>query len=208
VTENATPPVKRARSARAREPIPVCGAIGPRGGACRRKPGPSGHCEKHSEQVPLSENLPAQERFLDFIRDNPGCSEREAAERAGYRRRDFKTLKSISEDFADRHREARGYDGEGLIRELLFIAFDRGNASQQRAITTLLRLDPDFQHIASERLQIDGKLQMQALPWLDLSKADPADLAELRRIAVKCAPDPVELPEGAKPMLELLPGGA
>lgn len=46
----------------------------------------------------------------------------------------------------------------------------------------------------------------QMVPYIDFSRLDNDDLAQLRRILEKGQPDPKELPKGGRPAHELLPG--
>jgi len=45
----------------------------------------------------------------------------------------------------------------------------------------------------------------QMVPYIDFSRLDRDDVAQLRRILDKGRPDPKEIPRGGKPAHELLP---
>lgn len=48
----------------------------------------------------------------------------------------------------------------------------------------------------SKTTRVEGSVQHQAVPWLDLSKLEPAEIEQLRELLAKARPDPADLPRG------------
>ena len=73
------------------------------------------------------------------------------------------------------------------------------------------KIEHALQELVEQRLRKLGIVQApggadQKVPYIDYSKLDDNDLAQLQRILVKGQPDPKEIPRGGKPAHELLPG--
>jgi len=67
-------------------------------------------------------------------------------------------------------------------------------------------LERRFPDQFGRRTRVDASVQHRFQPVLDVSKLEPAELAELRRLLVKAAPSQDDLEGGQRPALELLPG--
>lgn len=187
-----------------------CGRPTPTGRACRRKAGAGtdhpgqGPCDQH-EHIPLEQNPDAQAGILELLRD-PAVTPKEAAEQHGYRRRDVKQLRQDDPEFEQAYREARGYGADRIVGEITWIAFDRGNPSQLRALQTLARGDAELQALVNERIEHTGRIELQPRIVFDMSRLDEREQRELLRLAEKAAPALDVLPPDARPPLELIAG--
>lgn len=150
----------------------------------------------------FSEDNEAQTAFLQQVEDNPDIGIKTAIEPHGYTRLDVKNLLASDDEFRSRYEEARKYDADSIRTELTKRAM--GGSDRLLEFVARLRL-PEARELA--KLRIEGRMEHTAVPYLDYSKLDAADLADLRRILEKGRPDPQELPKGGRPALELLPGG-
>jgi len=143
----------------------------------------------------------AQEAFLQAVEADPNIGIKPAIEPLGYTRRDVKDLLTTDPDFLARYEEARQYDADTLRTEL----GKRAMGGSDRLLEFIARMRlPEARELA--RIRLDGRVEHTAVPYLDYSKLDAHDLAELRRILEKGRPDPEGLPRGGRPALELLPG--
>lgn len=68
-------------------------------------------------------------------------------------------------------------------------------------------LERRFPDKYGRRTRVDGQIQVQAMPTLDVSKLTQEELQTLRALLVKAAPAQEELAADQRPALELLPGG-
>lgn len=203
----------------------LCGHRNGNGRPCRRKAGAGTHhpgqgaCDKHDPELlpPLTDNPEAQAAILDLLRD-PSVTPREAAERHGYRRRDIRHLRDHDPEFEHAYRDARGYSADRIVGEIVWIAFDRGNASQLRALQMLAKGDQELQAMVADRLEVAGRVQLQAVPYVDVSllsrdgirpelAACTSEVELLAVIARITAPAADRVPPGGVPALELVSGG-
>lgn len=214
----ATSPARRSR-ARAQERPPRCEHPKSQDGKpCRRNAGAGtehpgiGPCALHDDgdwqKVAFAENVEAQEQFLDLVSKATAAGEsrgiRELIETLGYRKRDVTELAKTNRDFDERYVEARGYDAETIRIEL-----------HRRAMSgsdTLLKFEAEMRLeeaavLRQRSTRVDGQVDMRLHPVLDYSKLDEHDLAELRRILTKGAPEAKDVPRDARPALELVAGG-
>lgn len=191
-------------------PVSRCGQATASGRACRRVAGAgtdhegTGPCDRH-EHVPLGDNPDAQVAILELLRD-PTVTPKEAAEKHGYRRRDVKQLRGEDPEFEQAYREARGYSADRIVGEITWIAFDRGNPSQLRALQTLARGDPELQALVNERIEHTGRIELQPRPMVDMSLLTADEQRDLLRLLEKGSPSLEMLPPDARPALELVAG--
>lgn len=68
-------------------------------------------------------------------------------------------------------------------------------------------LERRFPDKYGRRTRVDGQIQVQAMPTLDVSKLTGDELQTLRELLVKAAPAQEALAPDQRPALELLPGG-
>jgi hypothetical protein len=152
--------------------------------------------------VTFPDDTKAQEKFLQQVEDDPNIGIKPAIEPLGYTRRDVKDLLAADKTFLARYEEARQYDADTIRTELARRA--HGGSDRLLEFVARLRL-PEARELA--KLRVEGRIEHQAVPYLDYSKLDDHDLDELRRILEKGRPDPEVLPKGGRAALELLPGG-
>lgn len=69
------------------------------------------------------------------------------------------------------------------------------------------RLERRFPDKYGRRTRLDGNIQVQAAPFVDLAKLTLDEQVELRRLLAKGQPEQEQLAAGQAPALELLPGG-
>jgi hypothetical protein len=94
------------------------------------------------------------DNFLDFVREHPGCTNREAADAAGLVRRQVRERMAEDEDFASDYHEARGYDVEKLRARLIQRVFDDEKPYDRGLLEALRVWDPAFADI--RRLELTG----------------------------------------------------
>jgi hypothetical protein len=189
---------------------PRCGALTDRGKPCRRTAGAGtahpghGPCDRHETRA-LADNPEAQTAILDLLRD-PAVTPRDAAEQHGYRRRDIRQLRNDDPEFEQAYRDARGYSADRIVGEITWIAFDRGNPSQLRALQTLAKGDPELQAMVNERIEHTGRIELQPRPMADMGLLTVPEQELFLALLEKASPPADGLPPDARPALELLAG--
>lgn len=182
------------------------------GRACRRNAGAGtdhpgvGPCVKHDDgswaRPAFAANVEAQDAFLAAVREKPESGIRELIEPLGYVRRDVVALSESNKDFESRYVEARGYDADAIRNELRRRAMGDGGSDRLLQFVAQLRL-PEAREL--QRMRIDGRVELQAVPVWDTSKLSLDEKRELRRLLEKARPDVDVIESGQKPAAELLP---
>jgi hypothetical protein len=181
-----------------------CQGTGPRGGRCRNQ---AGACPRHETLGPVSlaDDPAARAALLEHVRTHRACSLRQAAEAAGYHRRDAKQLLDADSEFRDLYREARGYDDDAIRQQIRKRAFATSNPSD-RLLLEMARANV-AEYREAHRLRFEGKLDVRGVPYLDMDKLTEAEQQTLIALTRKASPDPDALPRDGRPALELIAGG-
>lgn len=152
---------------------------------------------------PFAENLEARAAFLAGVRADKTAGIRELVEPLGYKRRDVTLLVDADPDFEADYVEARGYDHDSIRNELRKRAFD-GGSDRLLEFEAKMRL-PEAQELLKHR--VDGRLEVAAVPYLDLSKLTPERARLLVELLREATPTAEQLPPDGRPALELVMGG-
>lgn len=88
------------------------------------------------------------------------------------------------------------------VRDLALI----GKAAEEQWQAAAWRLERRYPERYGRRTRLEGQVDVRAVPYVDTSKLDERDLAELHRILEKAQPSPEEVPRDGRPALELVSG--
>ena len=73
---------------------------------------------------PLELTPERYQEVLDYIRENPDCSTREACDHVGVTRKDVRAYRKDHQDADDDYREARGYSNEQMVNTFVKLAIE------------------------------------------------------------------------------------
>ncbi len=125
---------------------------------------------------------------------------RELIEPLGYHKRDVVNLAEADSEFGDAYVEARGYDADAIRNEMRKRAIEGGSDTLLKFLAEM-RL-PEGRDLRRQRFE--GRIEVQAVPYLDLSKLSVERAQLLLELLKEAAPSPEGLPADGRPALELV----